>query len=271
MITLDQALSTGRGVERAFNCPVHDDRNASASVNTVKQVWFCYACGAHGSVEDHVPTTDDVLRVLQGDAPPVIYPESWLDLFDAYEPSPYWTKRYGADTANHFRCGTDFQDGSPTYPIRNARGQALGVVRRYDSQPKYRYPANIRVSETLFGLGKRTSVVVLVEGAADVMALHQSGIPDNWTALGVFGAGLHFPQVQILADWSPKVVIAAFDDDPAGHHATERAQSQLADIAPVVSVGWATFGGKDPGEVPVPQRVSGIRATLQATTYRKYA
>jgi DNA primase len=40
--------------ERAFKCPVHGDKVASASVNRGKGVWFCHACGARGTAVDMV-------------------------------------------------------------------------------------------------------------------------------------------------------------------------------------------------------------------------
>lgn len=271
MITLDSALSTGRGLERAFNCPVHDDKNASASVNVTKMVWYCYACNAHGSIKDHVPTAEDVLKSLEAEVPAYVYSDAWLDLFDADSPSEYWSKRYGEKTASWFRCGTDFKDGAPTYPVRYLNGNLVGVVRRYeDKKPKYMYPSGIKISTMLFGDIKPVPVIVLVEGAGDVMALHQSGIPDHWTVLGVYGAGLHYPQTQIISDLSPKVVLAAFDADNAGNAAASRAEQQLSNIAPVIKIDWSSANGKDPGEIPVSDRIGIISTALKNSAYSKH-
>jgi DNA primase len=35
--------------EKSILCPVHDDSRKSASVNSEKGVWVCYACSAGGS------------------------------------------------------------------------------------------------------------------------------------------------------------------------------------------------------------------------------
>ena len=35
--------------EKSIYCPVHDDSRKSASVNSEKGVWVCYACGAGGA------------------------------------------------------------------------------------------------------------------------------------------------------------------------------------------------------------------------------
>jgi DNA primase len=132
------------------------------------------------------------------------------------------------------------------------------------------YPAGVRTSATFYGAYKPSQVVVLVEGAGDVMALEQAGIPDHWTVLGCFGSGLHSPQVQLLADLSPKLVITAFDDDEAGWGASERAVFQLNDIAPVLSHQWSTVGGNDPGDVEVGKRITSIQNLIANSPYNKH-
>jgi DNA primase len=37
------------GGEKSIHCPVHDDSRKSASVNSDKGVWVCYACQGSGS------------------------------------------------------------------------------------------------------------------------------------------------------------------------------------------------------------------------------
>lgn len=270
-ITLDEALSQGRGTERPFCCPSHDDSNASASLNVAKGVWYCHACKASGTVEGHVPSVEEIIKILAGEVEPRVYAESWLDLFDAFEPSKYWSNRFDEQTAAKHRCGTSYDNGLPTYPMRDSQGRIIGVVTRHEGQKaKYMYPAGVRTSATFYGDFKPSQVVVLVEGAGDVMALDQSGIPEHWTVLGCFGSGLHAPQVQLLADLSPKLVITAFDDDMAGLGATERALFQLHDIAPVLSHQWSTVGGKDPGDVSITQRIASIQQMIASSPYKKH-
>jgi DNA primase len=44
----------GGGSNKTMQCPVHDDRQASATVDLDKDVWFCHACGVGGSGYDLV-------------------------------------------------------------------------------------------------------------------------------------------------------------------------------------------------------------------------
>jgi len=270
-ITLSEALSLGRGMERSFCCPSHDDSNASASLHAAKGVWYCHACKAHGTVEGYIPSALETLQILAGEKEPKTYPEAWLDLFDSNGPSYYWSGRFGESTASKHRCGIHYESGLPTYPLRDAQGRLIGVVTRHEGEKaKYKYPAGVRTSATFYGDYRASKVLVLVEGAADVMALDQAGIPDNWTVLGCFGSGLHAPQTQMIADLSPKVVIAAFDDDKAGWGASERSKYQLKEIAPVLSHRWSTVGGNDPGEVKIVDRISSLQRLLLESPYKKH-
>lgn len=272
--TLAEAIQSGRGIERPFRCHVHEDRNASASVNTVAMVWVCYACGASGRVDGDVlvPDAEQLLEYLRGDIPARIYSETWLDSFDAFEPSPYWAKRYGNETASHFRCGTHPLTGLPTYPIRDAAGQVLGVVvRNEDGHPKYKYPYGARTSTTFFGRIKPKPVVILVEGASDVMALHSAGIHESWAVLGCYGAGIHHPQAEILHRLAPKLIVLAFDNDDAGRGAMTRTSEILGNLTPSVSHLWGTIGDiKDPGEAVGDEAVQGLAQTIKSAGYTQY-
>jgi hypothetical protein len=215
-------------------------------------------------LEDHVPTVEEAISVLAGTAPARVYAEGYLDLFDADHTSGYWVSRVGLDIAAANRCGTDLH-GRPTYPVRDSDGRLLGVVTRHDDDPKqkYHYPFGVSTSRTVWGDLRPAHVLVLVEGAADVMALQQTGLPPSWCALGVFGAGLHFPQLELVHRTNAKVVVAAFDNDTAGRTASARARHLLEPLGyTVVSDPWSSIGVKDAGECPRPKRISTIIAAM---------
>lgn len=276
-ITLDEALSMGRGVERPFSCPTpeHEDANASASVNVEKGLWVCFACSAAGSLEGFSPSAEDVKKMLDREVVRErVYPEAWLDLYDADHPSPYWAERYGVEVASAYRCGTHPFTGNPTYPLRDAGGRVLGVVQRDDdpfAKAKYLYPPNTSTSKTLFGLEVPRPlwpIVVLVEGASDVMALEEER-PNDVMVLGTYGAGLHAPQVDIIRSISPVLVLAGFDADSAGEKAAVRARSQLHGYV-VRRVFWDRAGATDAGSIPEPERRwQCVAAAYPATTKEK--
>lgn len=265
MTTLAEALALGQGIERPLNCPSedHDDVHASASVNMAMGVWYCHSCHAHGVVSDHVPALDEALSILAGRTRSRVYVESWLDIFDAYQPSPYWSGRYGMGVAERFRCGTHPFTGNPTYPLRGPEG-VRGVVQRQEGTPKYLYPPGVRISDTFFGIESLhpKGVVVLVEGASDVMAIHRDQMPHNWSVLGCYGSGVHAPQVDLLRDASPRLIVAAFDADTAGYNAVDRAIASCSDIAPVIHHDWAWNGVNDPGDLMAGDAMSALRDTV---------
>lgn len=278
MTSLSEALESGQGVERPFNCasPDHEDRNASASVNVVLGVWYCYSCGASGTVDGHVPTVAEALSVLKGETKPRTYAESWLDIFDIFGANRYWRSRYG-DVADAFRCGTHPGTGNPTYPLRDATGRVLGVVQRQSSgEPKYLYPSGVRVSGLFHGRLSPRTTVILCEGASDVMAIHASaehhkmGLPWGWSILGCYGSGIHAPQIALLKDANPRAIVLAFDADDAGRKATQRAFDQLSPIWTVKVHDWGSSGFKDPGDLYArthnEQAMSDLLDTLETPT-----
>ena len=63
-MTLEDAIAVGQGVERPCRCPVHDDSQASASVNVIKGVWYCHACFASGTVDGKKTPSVDSLKAM---------------------------------------------------------------------------------------------------------------------------------------------------------------------------------------------------------------
>ena len=219
--TLAEAIARGKGRERPFRCPVHDDHQASASVNVAKGLWVCYACGAKGTTAGVVEQEDerfaaDIEEMLGFEQR--IYSERWLDQFDAGPVHPYWLGRFSEAACRHFRLGFDYDTGAPVYPIRDNAGAVLGVVRRslLQTGPKYLYPRGVVKSSLLFNYTQeRVDTVALVEGAPDVVAAWEAGC----LAFGIYGALLHDDQVRLLHRASPRRVVLGLDNDDAGRRA----------------------------------------------------
>lgn len=219
--TLEEALAEGRGEERPFRCHVHDDSSASASVNVSKGVWYCFACFASGTIDGKkVPSVADLQAMVDPEAGCRLYPETYLELFDASE--SYWHERFADWVVWTAQLGVDPFTGHATFPVRTPEGYLAGVGRRDpdpDAKPRYRYPPRWSAAQSLHGRDLLFSqpYLVLVEGAADQTSLLEVGIP----ALGCYGAGLHRPQVELILRCNPKLVLLGFDMDTAGDRAAE--------------------------------------------------
>lgn len=255
-LTLEYVLSHGRGNERMFICPVHQDHKPSASVNLAKGVWYCYTCHAKGKVVGgpiEVPLDEllDELDELLG-AETRVYPETWLSVFDSGPVHPYWLGRFTPEAARHFRLGYDFSRNAGTYPLRNAAGEVLGVVRRNldDIGPKYRYPSGVTITDHLFNYSPaHRNEITLVEGALDVVAAWEAGVE----AMAIYGSQLSKAQIALIDKIAPDQINLCFDQDKAGRECAQTAYGMLRHYEPV-TVTWSDRLGKDLGELTIDER-----------------
>ena len=250
--TLHEALIYGKGVERPFLCPVHGDSRPSASLNTVKQVWFCYTCGAKGGLtgEDALIEPDyEVMKKWFAEKMEEnrVYPESWLSRFDAGPVHQYWTERVGDEAARHHRLGYDPERDAVTYPLRDEGGAVLGVVRRpFDPDgPKYVYPKGVDVGRLLFNYSpEHRPFVVLVEGALDAITLWNQGV----TAFAIYGSHISPEQVRLIDRIDPDRIYTAYDNDDAGYKATYETERAFRHRM-ISELKWPRSWGKDVGEL----------------------
>ena len=280
MITIEEALASGRGTWRSFTCPIHDDSSPSARVNVESGKWVCMSCGAKGHAENYQPDPDmlldSALRDLDSLEGRKYYPESWLDQYDycARNPGDYWLSRFTLETCVTHRLGWDHIDNKATYPFRDDEGQVLGVVKRGHpgEKPKYRYPWGVDASHHLFGYHRHharwPSVVVLVEGAPDTAAvteveplLDQLVPGSTWLPLGCYGKVLHHRQVRLLHRLEPALVVMAFNGDRAGRKGQAAAMHSLADVG-LLTVGAGLPEGKDLADLRATDRINVLHESL---------
>lgn len=257
--SLTEALETGRGIERPFNCPEHEDSRASASVNVELGVWYCYACGAKGNTKSG-KHDKSYLRLLEPEAEIPELPPLAVDFTNAYYGyGPYWAERFGVDVAREFNTGIDPVTGLPCVPIHNPAGTKVhGFLQRtladHPDLPKYLYPSRVPVSRLLFGyhlLPSTLRLLVLVEGASDVMALYSHlGTPKGCGAVAVYGCGLHAPQARLVNRIRPVKVLVAMDADDAGLRGAARSADFLNELGvPSMTYDWSELDVTDPGEL----------------------
>jgi DNA primase len=191
-------------------------------------------------------------RIRKLDSPENSLSESYLDMFDSNGPGEYWSNRFSLDACQRFRLGYDEAKEKSVYPIRDSNGRLLGLVYRNfpGEKPKYRYPKGVRTSELLFNWDRvpANTPIVLVEGAPDVIALWEVGVP----AIGSYGARLLPAQQRLLSRLSPSVVIVAYDMDQAGHQGSRQAIEALMRLGiPAVRAWWRGYNdvGEMPGEI----------------------
>lgn len=262
-MSLAEAMVSGTGIERPFLCPDHPDTRPSASVNVAKMVWYCYTCGSHGEAdENHEQALDALLKLAHMEHfYPEPYPESWLNLYDAGGAHEYWLSRFSAEAVRHFRLGYDPEKDAVTYPLRDAAGRVLGVVRRRLGDPggaKYKYPYRINIGNYLFNyVPDKLDHVVLVEGATDAIAAWEAG----FTAFAIYGSRMSARQLQLIDRCDPELVLCAFDQDHAGREASQQVTAEMGHRQ-VARVRWDPDEGKDLADLSVQRRHAVLTSSL---------
>ena len=265
MITLEDALLKGHGKWRTFHCPVHGDNSPSARVNSENGWWVCMSCGAKGHASNYVMNVDKALESVielldQAEMDPK--PESWYDIFDNGGIDGHWLNRFTPHACQVYRLGHDTSTGLPCYPVRNHRGEIVGIVRRDPAgKPKYKYPSHFPASSLLWGKheiyqngefyfwfeGRR--VLVVTEGATDVVACYDA----QYNAVSTYGAVMHGPQYSQIVAMNPDVVLIAYDMDEAGVKGAKRVMEGLKPLGFFATrVRWE--GGKDLNDLDVETR-----------------
>lgn len=271
VITIAEALATGRGVERPIRCPKHNDAHASASLNVLKRVWVCYACGESGKVDSKaIPKAEDLLAMMKPEEAARGYSMRWLSLFTNVDPAEnYWCWRFPQWVCHQLHLGVDPVTGDPVFPVYTPQGRLAGITRRTNTEQKYDYPYNWSASRNLAGyahahtMSLPTDVVFLVEGQADQAALLEAGA----TAFGCYGSGLHHPQIELLNRVNPKLVVYAFDADPAGRKAAERSVKITREKFNTAVLDWNIVGANDPADTTVAMRLEAMVDTVRTSGY----
>lgn len=251
---MEDAIATGRGDERSFTCPVGDHSSPTASVNVVKGVWHCFSCHAKGAVDGkRVPTDAELEAMLAPEQAVRVYAQSFLELFGV---GGYWEERFPAWLCWMLGMGEDPWTGEGTYPVHTPGGQLAGVCRRALTEgpwPKYKYPRAWSASRALFGTRgqyKARPVLGLFEGAADAAAGWETGLH----SFATYGSALHAPQLELVVQMQPQLVLLGFDNDTAGDRAAEQAALDLEPYCEVRRIDWKEY--KDPAEAPVEERTA---------------
>lgn len=254
--TIDEAMMFGHGVERPFLCPVHDDHNPSASINSITGLWFCYSCGAKGKYDTTVIDSDTFHRQLEMfldlEEERKEYPEAYLNQYDALGPGEYWLSRFSLQVCRLHRLGQSYDGRYATIPVRDERGVLLGVVRRDltgTDEMKYRYPYRLKISQLLYNYSRCTGdTIILTEGATDAIAAEEIGLE----AMATYRNGMSLAQYDMMRRYRPKRVFIAYDQDPAGERGAEQITAVLKDFTEVHRLSWD--GYKDLASIPVEDR-----------------
>ena len=241
----DPGTSPSR-TERRFACPLCDTRprhggRRSLSVNTETGLWICFRCGESGKLrerwQDRPRLTGRERRraalrqsfSLKPEAAPEVDDDpSWRDRLAGAQPlhgtrgEAYLVER-GLSPEIAAAAGAQFipswyRRPGVAYPLRNEAGELVGVGVRYvdgRDDPKTRSGGRLKYGVFATPGAFESSVLVLVEGPADALALAGVGIPA--VALHRTGA-----PAWVIRRCAFRRVAVALDADVAGDEGSEK-------------------------------------------------
>jgi DNA primase len=247
-------------------CPLHGGEGRDAfHVNTARQLFHCFSCGAGGTVLDSVAALErcDLREAAQKLAArwnvpethslPVVRPRKatvtekrevlrplGFRLRGVDERHPYLGSRgIAAATATAFGIGFYAGPGLLSrrlvIPIHEETGQLVAYCGRSldGTEPRYKFPAGFAKSQVVFNLHRAaaagTATGIVVEGFFDTLQVHQAGFR---SVVALMGAALYDRQRWLLTKHFRRLILM-LDGDPAGRRASEAIAAQLAPHCPV--------------------------------------
>lgn len=258
------------GDEILGRCPMHlqrtgfEDRHPSWSINARTYLHHCFSCGYAG-------TLTTLYRDLVGEVPEDLEWELAKESLSAALDAPKekvssgpqvdeWVlSNYGElpdrllSRRNLKRHAVDFYEvrwdkNNKTWviPIRTPTGELMGFQFRQKGIV-LNHPSGMEKSSTLFGIDRLTSEkkITIVESPLDAVRLFGVGIP----AVASFGAAISTAQMDLLGR-NFRYVVAAMDNDSAGHRAKDSLHKALTKRGCVVfDFDYTGLPAKDPGDI----------------------
>lgn len=232
-------------------CPLHGGEGQDAfHINTARQLFHCFSCGAGGTVLDLVAAMDGcgVQEAAQKLAAewnvPSTYsggprrPATVTEKRNSPRPlgfrlrgvdcrHPYLAARgiavsTAAEFGIGFYAGPGLLSRRLVIPIHDEAGQLVAYCGRSvdGAEPRYRFPAGFAKSQVLFNLHRATAdgegTVIVVEGFFDCLRVHQSGFR---RVVALMGSALYDRQRWLLSERFRQVTLM-LDGDQAGRRAT---------------------------------------------------
>jgi DNA primase len=232
-------------------CPIHrGDGHNAFHVNSVRNIFHCFACGAGGTVLDFVaamegcslfeaaqrlqamtcastplsltPNGKELVTERRKVSSPLKFKLTGIDYAHPYLAERGITEKTAIEFGAGFYAGPGLMHGRLVIPIHNRDGELVAYCGRSvdQAQPRYRVPPAFAKSEILFNMHRAGSggdhSVVVVEGFFDCMKVHQAGFR---SVVALMGSALYEPQRHALVERFRHVILL-LDGDAAGRKAS---------------------------------------------------
>jgi DNA primase len=247
-------------------CPLHGGEGRDAfHVNTRKQLFHCFSCGAGGTVLDlvagleqcelreaaqklatwwklpvaawaspvvgHKATVTEKREVLR----PLVFRLRGVDGRHAYLSSRGIAEETAARFGIGFYAGPGLLSRRLVIPLHDETGQLVAYCGRSldGAEPRYKFPVGFPKSQMLFNLHRAAATgaetAIVVEGFFDCLKVHQAGFG---SVVALMGAALYDRQRSLLVERFRRIVLM-LDGDETGRRASNAIASELARYCPV--------------------------------------
>lgn len=202
-----------------MQCPFHDDRRPSLSVNLDTGAWICFAgCGSGGINELAARVGKDdygvgVPRYAKQEEAPIL--RSWKD------------RGFTSQMIAKWGIVWDEVAGAMRLPVYSNVGEVRWSIWRAPKgvEPPYQYEPGADKKSVLYGSWRlvRAARRVLVEGPLDAIWCQEAEVP----GVAILGSVLSEEQMALLTSQGVRQAVLCFDNDQAGRRVTEQATGML--------------------------------------------
>ena len=194
------------GREAVIICPLHEDRNPSFFFNLDNQLFHCFAecLRGKGIGQLKYQLTGEAAKYSDVIPLPITAKRSFLPRIPLLplainnEGEKYLLGRgFILDTIKKWNLMYWSEPNGIIIPIEKV-GYVLRYINPEGKNKKYKYIAGTKIESTLFGIEKFKNInhsVIIVEGAFDVIYMHQLGFKN---ALGILHSDISEEQIKIL-------------------------------------------------------------------------
>lgn len=216
-------------------CPFHGDRKPSLTFNVNSGLYYCFACGAAGTVKKLASVLGG--RVIAGRVQPparAYDDDQWHHLLDGpLALDDEYLQGRGVTNEQVQRYRIHRHPDGICLPLTDILGDTVGVIMRRREASNLRY-MSFGEKPPLWPLdtfdeARSAREVVLTEGLFGVLAADRAGL----TAMSVLGAAVKWEARRYLQQIS---AVVAFDDDLAGYIGAARVL-KMAPLSQVIVPG----------------------------------
>jgi hypothetical protein len=222
-----------QGSEVIARCPAHQpDRDPSWSVNRETGLHHCFSCHYRGNFVGLVMDRTDLGSVQATAWVKRQGPRRRAEFKEYVAPTPaplgdfvdppakaVLKRRLIPSSLEFYGVRWDRERPAWVIPIRGPEGEYRGYQRKGRAEVR-NVPPGLKKQDTFFGIERFSGYrAILVESPLDVVRLHTEGLEGG---LAVFGSALSEDQELLLLNIGVEVIVAAFDNDSAGHRARQK-------------------------------------------------